>query len=183
MSERPADPFASSAARDRAAELGLSADEIDGSGREGRITVADVERYLPPAPPEHLGEAGARLWERIIAALPAEAEFDARELEAIDQACATRDLIEELQTGLREDGLYITGANRQKKQHPFLAEIRQQRLALVRMLGTLGLPGEDELAEGGNWSGKSERARKAARARWGHGPAVNGDQGQLLGAG
>lgn len=178
MSKSPPDPFTSSAARERAAEFGLSAHEIDGTGREGRITVADVERYAPPEPPEWLGEKGAALWRAVVSALPPDWELDPREREAIEQAAHTRDLIEQLQETLKEDGLFIKGAQGQRKEHPFLAEIRAQRLALVRILGTLGLPSGDE-AEGGPGM-KSERHRKAARARWGHGPSVNGDQGRLL---
>jgi pyruvate/2-oxoglutarate dehydrogenase complex dihydrolipoamide acyltransferase (E2) component len=37
------DPYATTAAKERAAELGVNLDSVTGSGLNGRITVSDVE--------------------------------------------------------------------------------------------------------------------------------------------
>lgn len=159
------DVFASTQARKLADELGLSAEHIDGHGREGRITIEDVRAAAPPEPPDDLGDEGAALWRELVRALPPDWEFDPRELTAIKQAARQMDEIATLERELNESGRMITGAAGQLKPNPLIAELRAQRLAVVKMLGVLALPGGETGEQ--VFSGASERARKAAEARWG----------------
>ena len=110
--------------------------------------------------------AGRRARSAVTAALPPGWDFDPREAAALAQAAATADLIDELQSELAEAGLDVRGAAGQRRAHPFLAEIRSQRLALTKMLAALGLPSGEEDDSTASVSAASDRGR-AARARWG----------------
>lgn len=76
----------------------------------------------------------------------------------LDETCRALDLLEELEERVRSDGMMLDGLH-QKVLNPAVREVRQQRVALARLLGRLGL---DEA--GGTLS---DRQRRAANARWG----------------
>jgi hypothetical protein len=78
----------------------------------------------------------------------------------LDAACSTLDLIARLETRVEDDGLMITGSKDQLVVHPAVAELRQQRAALARLLSVLGLDGGD------NPQTHSQRQRAAANARY-----------------
>src|SRR3546814_20491970 len=59
------------------------------------------------------------------------------------QACRTVDMLEELETCVSRDGVMRDG-----KAHPGVVEMRQQRLALARLLAALRLPAGAEGALG-----------------------------------
>ena len=57
----------------------------------------------------------------------------------LEEACRTRDRIVQLDRLIDEEGLMI-GSSQGARLHPGVAESRQQRLTLARLLATLGIP-------------------------------------------
>lgn len=93
------------------------------------------------ATPRGLNAAGRKLWEVTTA------EFDLadHELALLEEACRIRDRIVQLDAAVGTDGLMID-SSQGARLHPAVAESRQQRLALARLLATLQIPGlEDDL--------------------------------------
>jgi len=86
------------------------------------------------------------------------------EIELLTEAARTVDRCEVLETALRDQPLTTAGSRGQVVAHPLAAELRSERQLLSRLLAQLAIP---EL-EGEVWDGlsASERARRAARARW-----------------
>lgn len=109
--------------------------------------------------PAHLGTAGRGLYEAAVT----EFELSLPELAALLQAAETIDTLRIIEDAIRETGPVVGG-----KPSPLLAEARQQRAILVRLLGLLDLRIDDEEAPGENGvrPSVSRAARKAARARW-----------------
>lgn len=95
-----------------------------------------------PAPPPGLETPGRELWQSIAK----EFEMATHEAAQLEEACRCRDRIAQLRAQVDADGLMI-GSSQGTRLHPAVAEIRQQQLALARLLATLGVPGlaEDEL--------------------------------------
>lgn len=87
-------------------------------------------------------------------------EPDGREAELIDRACATADLIAELEAVVEREGTTTLGSAKQTVIHPAVPELRQQRALLMRLLAGLDF-GSDSTA-----AAVSSGARHAARARW-----------------
>lgn len=83
--------------------------------------------------------AGRRLWDAGVA----EFEWAQHELAILEEACRTRDRIVELDKRVEVDGLMLT-SSQGSRMHPAVPEARQQRLALARLLATLGIPPLDE---------------------------------------
>lgn len=85
--------------------------------------------------PRGLGVAGRRLWRSVTAV------FDLAEHEAaqLEEACRCRDRLVELREVIAIDGLMID-SSQGRRLHPAIAEERAQRLALARLLATLGVP-------------------------------------------
>lgn len=130
------------------------------------------QRY--PAPTE-LANAGRRLWIAIVADVPEDVEFDARELAILHTACRQADMVAQLETALKKDGVVVAGASGQRRLNGTVTELRQSRLALARLLGELGLP--DEIAQ--PETAATRRARRAAESRWRTPPTLGADQGVL----
>ncbi len=113
-------------------------------------------------PPTGLGKRGRALWKSIISDLDEDWELDARELHLLERACRCADELRELEAALDADGPTVAGSRGQVTVHPALSEARQLRLVQLRLLSALALPdGEARPA-----SASSQRARKAADARW-----------------
>lgn len=93
---------------------------------------------LPPAP-AGLATPGRKLWRATLT----EFEADDRELAILEEACRVRDTIAALRARLDLDGLMLT-SSQGMRLHPAVAEVRQQQLALARLLATLKVPGLDE---------------------------------------
>jgi len=129
-----------------------------------------------PAAPSGLGNAGKKLWAVIVDDLPADMEFDARELEILRVGCKQADLVAQLETAIKKDGVMITGAAGQRRLNAATTELRQSRVALVRMLGELGIPAD--LAQPPE-TASSKRGRRAAEARWGRAEIHGSGQGRL----
>jgi hypothetical protein len=124
-------------------------------------------KALKPKVPAGLGKAGGALWRALIDDLAAIAaadgatfEYDRRELSVLREACATKDAIAALEEILANEGGVIPGSKGQLRLSPVFAELRQQRLALQRLLDSLGVP------DASSSSATSERKRRAANARW-----------------
>lgn len=75
----------------------------------------------------------------------------------VDQIVAILDDIETMETVLTASGPTSIGGNGQLTAHPLIAALRQHRLALAKLVTTLGL--DDD-------SPTTQRARAAANARW-----------------
>jgi len=89
-----------------------------------------------PAAPTGTGPAGRRLWSTIMAA------YTLSEVEDVllRQAVRTADHVNDLDAILTAQGLLVDGRAGEPKAHPLLAEVRQQRLVLARLLSALRLP-------------------------------------------
>jgi len=92
--------------------------------------------------PQGLGAAGKRLWESV----SADFEMAVHEAAVLEEACRCRDRLVQLRELVENDGLMIDSSQGQRL-HPGVAEERAQRLALARLLATLGVPplAEDDL--------------------------------------
>lgn len=108
--------------------------------------------------PARLGSKARTLWTSITGA------YDLRpdELRVLEDACRQVDLVERLEKELAGADLTVRGSQGQPVANPLVQEIRQHRLAVKSLLGTLKLPDEDGRAQ----AARSTSAREAANARW-----------------
>lgn len=104
--------------------------------------------------------AGTELVAQMNGALPDEAEWDERELAILDLARRQADDISDLENVLDIQGPLVTGSTGQERLNPAFAELRQQRLALGKLLESIRLPDEG--------MGRVPNAKKAraAATRW-----------------
>ncbi|GGF56988.1 hypothetical protein GCM10011519_33680 [Marmoricola endophyticus] len=125
--------------------------------------MTETEEDTRPEPPADLGDAGRTYWLRVAE------EFDLGAVEepALAEVARTLDTLAALDAAVRRDG-HVTDAG---KVSPAVVEARQQRAILVRLLGLLDLPTDDDERPSAGGTGVSRAARKAARTRWG---AANG---------
>jgi hypothetical protein len=110
--------------------------------------------------PSHLSESGATLYRTAVG----EYDLSIPEAAALLQAAERIDTLRIIEDSIRQTGPVLpTG-----KPSPLLAEARQQRAILVRLLGLLDLRLEEPEAPGDNAvrPSTSRAARKAARTRW-----------------
>lgn len=119
-----------------------------------------------PEPPEGLGERGSALWSAVVERCVLAAE----ELQLLTEACRTADDAERLAEALEGEPATVPGSAGQPVAHPLGSELRATRQLLARLLAQLDLPAEldGDDGDGSPWDGlsASQRARKAARARW-----------------
>ena len=91
--------------------------------------------------PRGLNVAGRKLWD----AATTEFDWADHELAILEEGCRTRDRIVQLDKQVEADGLMLT-SSQGSRVHPAVAEARQQRLTLARLLVSLGIPAlEDDL--------------------------------------
>lgn len=112
-----------------------------------------------PRAPTGLGVAGKALWGR----LNERYSFDPREQAILDAACRQVDLVVELERVLTDDGVIVVGSKGQQRVSGLVAEVRQGRLCLAKLLGDLQLPSEEQ-QRAATW--RSAQAKKAADSRW-----------------
>lgn len=119
--------------------------------------------YTFPAAPTGLNEAGQRLWEHIS---DDSLELRPDELTLLTEACRVADQLARLDETIAAEPTMISGSHKQPVCHPAISEARQQRALLASLLKRLDIP--EDPAEDGAWDGlsASQRARKAAGARW-----------------
>lgn len=118
--------------------------------------------YVPPRAPKGLGAAGKKLWRD----LTADTEFEPHGLRLLTDACRVADLIAKLDQAAEDSPLVVKGSTGQPVINPVIAEARVQRGLLAKLLKDLNIPATEE-AEQEAAQSRSEKARKAAKARWG----------------
>jgi hypothetical protein len=114
-----------------------------------------------PKRPSGLGARGAHFWTTTTTAFT----LEPAEQELLAEICRTLDLCDQLRAAVARAGLTWTAPSGQERIHPGVAELRQARALVGRLLGQLALPNEDELPLIA--SGLSVRGRSAATSRWG----------------
>jgi hypothetical protein len=92
--------------------------------------------------------------------LPDDAEWDEREAALLDLARRQANDIDQLERLLAMEGATVIGSTGQSRLNPVFAELRQQRLALSRILGDIKLPDE------GMGISKNVTKSRAALVRW-----------------
>jgi hypothetical protein len=108
-------------------------------------------------PPVVLGSRGRRLWRQIVA------DFDLSDAEraVLVEACRTADLVDRLASRLGDEDLTVEGSRGQVVINPLVAELRQQRELLGRLLARLALPDDADAEDAAVRLG-----RRGAHARW-----------------
>lgn len=92
-----------------------------------------------PNPPTDLKRSGRALWRAVVA----DFDLDEHEQQLLHETCRTRDLCDRLQTVLDSDGVMST-SSQGIRVHPAAVELRQQRIALARLLAALNVPSGEE---------------------------------------
>jgi hypothetical protein len=119
-----------------------------------------------PAPPADLAARGRgrRFWQGVVS----EYELSASELALLVEACRSLDELDALRRAVKREGYTVKGSEGQRRAHPALAEMRQARGELRRLLDALGIPAPlaDAAGRQGVVSLSSRRAQRAAQARW-----------------
>lgn len=115
----------------------------------------------PPRAPAGLAAAGRAVWRKIMADLGDDWELDGRELLVLEAACRQADLNAELEEALAREGVSVPGSQGQQRLNATVTELRQGRIALERLLGSLALP-----SDGAAMTAGQKRAQAAASARW-----------------
>lgn len=114
-----------------------------------------------PKAPTGLDRRGRQFWTKTVKTFT----LSDAELELLVEVCRALDQCEALQSAITVDGITVTGSKGQSRVHPAVAELRQVRLAVGRLIAQLALPDD----EGDSVpSPTTLRARNAAGARWGH---------------
>jgi hypothetical protein len=120
-------------------------------------------RFPPARRATRVSESnGEKLHKEIISGLPDGWELDEREHANLGLACRQLEDLETLEDAIERDGTMVAGSKGQPVVNPAIAEARQARLALNRLLGSIELPD----AAGAPRSEASRRGQKAARSRW-----------------
>ncbi|MEE2529147.1 hypothetical protein V1639_08905 [Pseudarthrobacter sp. J75] len=104
--------------------------------------------------------AGDKLVKQFTEALGEGEEYDEREVAVLDLARRQANDIEALEGQLEAEGGSVTGSTGQSRLNPIYAELRQQRLALAKILQSVKLPDE------GLGSSRNSQQQRAARSRW-----------------
>ena len=98
-----------------------------------------MSRRASPRAPAGTGPAGRRLWRATLDGYV----LTEHELVLLQQATRVIDHLDQLDAQLTANGLLVAGRAGELKVHPALAEARQQRLVLAKLLSALRLPVED----------------------------------------
>jgi hypothetical protein len=106
-------------------------------------------------PPSGLRASGRKLWDSITG----DYDLDEHELTLLREIVRTVDLVDELESEVRQDGAIIQSPQG-IKAHPAAVELRQQRIALARLLAALRMPAGDE---GDQVQGRRQQRRTGAR--------------------
>jgi phage terminase small subunit len=116
--------------------------------------------------PKTLAAAGRKLWKQAVAALPEEWELDERGEAVLMLAARQADDLAKLEKAIKGKGAMVKGSQGQPVVNPAIAEARQARLAISRLLGTLPFDDVDPEKDAKPKDTPSMRGRRAARARW-----------------
>lgn len=94
----------------------------------------------PPRPPTGLRKSGRALWRAVLE----DFDLDEHERGMLTQAARIADLCDDLQRLLDAEGL-MTTTSQGPRVHPAAVELRQQAIALARLLTAMRIPaGETE---------------------------------------
>lgn len=88
-----------------------------------------------PRPPTGLRKSGRELWR----ALLTDYELDQHEQATLLQACRLADICDDLQRTIESEGL-MSESSQGPRVHPAVVELRQQGIALARLLAALRIP-------------------------------------------
>src|SRR4051812_20483854 len=97
------------------------------------------EKRATPKPPRDLASRGRAFWRKTLATY----ELSDVESQLLTECCRLLDECEELRVSVEAEGTTVKGSTGQPRVHPALAELRQHRLALGRLLAQLSLPDFD----------------------------------------
>jgi ABC-type sugar transport system substrate-binding protein len=112
-----------------------------------------------------LGGAGRALWQRVTESLAAEGgELDDRQREVLALAARQADDLARLENAIRRHGAMVAGPAGEPTVNPALAEAREARIAIGRLLGVLTDP--DRREEHGPKAGFIRQAQTSAHVRW-----------------
>lgn len=117
-----------------------------------------------PRRPYRLGEAGTALWDSIIP----DYELRPDEVRILSDSCREADIIDRLEDELVDADLMVKGSMGQLTASPLVSELRMHRVALAGLLAKLKIP-DSPAGAARKRAVASEKAVKAARARWGSG--------------
>ena len=112
-----------------------------------------------PKCPNGLRAAGRRLWDSIAG----EFDLDEHEVALLVETVRTVDLCDVLETRLQKDGPMIP-TPQGLKAHPAAVELRQQRIALARLLAALRMPAGDDVEQ---VQGRRPQRRTGVRGTYG----------------
>lgn len=88
------------------------------------------------ATPPDLGPAGVETWESVARCF----RLEDHEAKILHEAAHTADLIAELAADVEREGRTAVTASGSPKLHPAVTEVRQQRIALGKLIASLRLP-------------------------------------------
>lgn len=112
--------------------------------------------------PESLGAAGRRLWDTTLETYT----LAEHELDVLQEACYTLDLLQTMRRRVKKDGVMSTGSMGQDVVHPLIGEIRQQRGLFSQLMNALKLPDVEPQAEDLAPVVEVNQHRRAAGSRW-----------------
>jgi len=112
--------------------------------------------------PTGLGKGGRALWREVTA----NHNLRADSLRVLTDACHEADLIDDLQSALKDTSRTTRGSMGQEVIHPLISELRQHRIALNTLLKALQLESTDTAADDKKFTLAREAATSLARARW-----------------
>lgn len=96
-----------------------------------------------PKPPTGLRKSGRALWRAVLT----DFELDEHESTILTQACRLADLCDQLQGTLDTEGL-MSQTTQGSRIHPAAVELRQQSIALARLMTALRIPAGESTGEG-----------------------------------
>jgi len=110
-----------------------------------------------PRPPAELKTSGRKLW----LAVQAEYELEEHERGLLLEMCRTVDTLDKLATLVAEEGEMLVDRFDQPRIYPVLIEVRQLRIAYVRLSAALRLPAGEE----GDHQADARRPQRRVGAR------------------
>jgi hypothetical protein len=117
-----------------------------------------------PKKPSGLNKAGSELWDSV----SSKYKLRPDEWRMLVDAAREADIVERLESELDGSPLMVKGSMGQLVPSPLLTEVRQHRLALSSLLKGMKLP-DSPSEQARKRAEVSDKARLAARARWGSG--------------
>ncbi len=118
-----------------------------------------------PKPPPGTGKAGRRVWRQLHAAVAPGWELDERDLAVLEQAVAQADLIAELETAIKAEGVLVVGAAGQRRPNGLMTQLTSSRALLAKLIAQVQIAPPMERT--GNLSKRQrDQLRDARRQRW-----------------